>query len=929
MGETIQGDAIRGGCYPRPLRNILDEGENHRAMTKTIQEQSFGGLLKAFRKRHGWTQQQTASAIGVHRNAIGRWERGDFLPESKALVLELARVLRLADQEMHQLLEASFLKPTPPWNVPYQHNPFFTGRQQSLLLLHQHLKTDRIIALTQSYAIHGLGGIGKTQLAVEYAYTHTHEYSAILWVRAETQETISSSWLEIAELLQLPERHESEQQRVIAAVWDWLSHHTGWLLIWDNLEDVELLPRSLPACQQGTILITTRRQTLGTLAQSFELPTMTQEEGLLFLLRRARLLEIDADSQHVQQFAQRQPTDYAAAQQLVLMMGGLPLALDQAGAYLEETGCGLVRYVRLYEQAHKRLLERRGLRATEHQHPESIAATLALAYQQVEQTNPLAAELLYFCAFLHPDAIPEELLTTRVAASGAEQQDVGSIADQRDQAIAVLRTFSLVQQSLENQVLSVHRLVQVVLKERLEPQLMSDWIEHTVQALHTVFPTGKMDIEVESWPQCQRYLAHVEVCASLLAQWNLSSAEAGRLLQQAGVYLRERGQYEQAKSLMVQALQIREQVLETEHLDVADTLNELAIIYWHQSIYEQAEPLFLRALQIQEHHLGSEHMTIAESLNNLAMLYERQSKYKEAESLHLRALRIWEHHLGSEHLNVGAGLNNLAMLYEKLGRYKESESLHLRALRILEQHLGPEHLNVAAGLNNLAKSYVGQEKFQEAEPFYLRALQILDQHFKSEHPNVALVLNNLAHLYMRQERYEEAEPLYSRALPIWEQHLGPEHPYVAIVLCNLAQLYTHQQRYEEAEPLGVRALAIHEQRLKTQHPELATSLRTLGEFYLAVKRYEEAEPLLLRALAIYEQVLGAEHAHAASSLLALGTLYTAQQRWEQASTALKRALSIQELLLGANHAQTNKTRLLLLSLSEHQDTVTAEQIQEA
>jgi len=838
-------------------------------MTRPIQQQSFGGLLKAFRKRHGWTQQQTASAIGVHRNAIGRWERNDFLPESKALVLELVRVFHLADQEAHQLLEASFLKPTPPWNVPYQHNPFFTGRQQSLILLHQHLTTDRIIALTQSYAIHGLGGIGKTQLAVEYAYTHTHEYSAILWLRAETQETINGSWLEIAELLQLPERHESEQQRVIAAVWDWLSHHTGWLLISDNLEEMELFPRALLASQQGTILITTRRQILGTLAQSFELPTMTQEEGLLFLLRRARLLEIDANAQHVQQFAQRQPTDHAAAQQLVLMMGGLPLALDQAGAYLEETGCGLVQYVQLYEQAHKRLLERRGLRAAEHQHPESIAATLALAYQRVEQTNPLAAELLYFCAFLHPDAIPEELLAARAVASGAERQDVGS--DQRDQAIAVLRTFSLVQQSLEARTLSVHRLVQVVLKERLEPQLMRDWIEHTVQALYTVFPAGDMEVEVESWPQCQRYLAHVEACAALLAQWSLSSVEAGRLLHQAGVYLRERGQYEQAKLLLVQALQIREQALGTEHLEVADTLNELALVYWLQSTYEQAEPLHVRALQIREQHLGKEHITVAKSLNNLAAVYQRQGKYKESESLHLRALRIWE------------------------------------------QHLGPEHLDVGASLNNLANLYMNQERYQEAEPFYLRTLQILELHFRSGHPTLAIVLNNLAKLYMKQERYEEAESLFLRALPIWERHLGPEHPYMATTLHHLAQLYTNQRRYEEAEPLYVRVVAIRELRLGAQHLDLANSLRALGELYLAVERHEEAEALLLRALAIYEQSLGAEHLQRADTLLALGALYTAQQRWEQTNAALRRALSIQELQLGAEHAQTSKTRQLLLA----------------
>src|SRR5579884_1597115 len=315
----------------------------------------FGELLKTFRKRRHLTQQQIAAAVGVHRNAVGRWERGDFLPDSRGIVLELARLLRLEEHETRQLLEASLTALTPHWSIPYLRNPFFTGRDEILDMLHAYLNPDQAIVSAQPYAIYGLAGSGKTQIAVEYAYRYNLEYNAVFWINAEAIENIISGFLNIAELLKLPKSQEADQMQVVAAVQHWLNVHKGWLLIWDNVEDLELLQRFLPRARQGASLITTQRQALGTLAQGLELTTMAPEEGILFLLRRAKLLSSQATSKQVYQFAQRMPAEYQAAERLWTLMGGLPLALDQAGSYIDETGCGLSDYLQRYENQRAQL----------------------------------------------------------------------------------------------------------------------------------------------------------------------------------------------------------------------------------------------------------------------------------------------------------------------------------------------------------------------------------------------------------------------------------------------------------------------------------------------------------------------------------------------------------------------------------------------
>jgi tetratricopeptide (TPR) repeat protein len=876
---------------------------------------TFGELLTAFRKQHHISQNDLAARMDVHRNTIGKWERGIGLPESKTIVLELAKQLRLNDQETRQLLEASLTAVSSYWNVPYQRNPFFTGRKEILHHLHSVLLTEKTVTITQSHALSGLGGIGKTQMAIEYAYQHAPEYAAVFWIGADTYETLTASFISIAELLNLSEKQEQDQSKVIAAVLRWLNTHLEWLLIYDNVEDIEMVKRFLPNSRSGAILFTTRIHALGTLAHTIEVTQMSQEEGIHFLSHRAKLLHSYASS------AALSPTDIDIARTMVELMDGLPLALDQAASYIEATQCSLSDYQQLFQSAHLRLLDERDAYAD---HPLSVAQTFTLAFAQLKKNNPAAADLLTVCAFLAPEAIPETFFLEGAKYLGPTFETLAADPLQFNDAIKVLLTYSLIQRNATTRMLTIHRLVQVVLKESMQESVQRIWEARVIHAMSQLLPREKT--EANYWQICERLIPHALVCITLSEQWDKNEALQNALtlmsfLSRAATYLSHRARYTEAKSLYQRALQIGETTRQNENLPMAEALHGLARLYREQSKYEEAEPLYQQALVIRKRALGSEHVLVSETLNELANIYQHQTKYEEAEPLYQQAIRIREQVLGLQHAQLASPLYNLGELYRKQGKYEEAEPFYQRALSIGKQAFGPEHMEVGYSLNGLAMFYYEQGKDEEAEHFLLQALHIWEQALGLEHPHVAYPLINLGELYRKQEKYEEAELFYQRALKIWEQKFGPNHTIVAHTLYGLAENRRGQGKYEEAEPLYERALDIREKALGLEHSDVAESVQGLALLYTELGKYEEAEPLYERALSIREQSLGGQHQDVAETLHHFACFHQLQQQNIEALSLYQRALTIRKLALGSHNPKTNETRTAYVHLLRELDYI--------
>ena len=774
-------------------------------------------------------------------------------------------------------------------NIPYQRNPFFTGREELLNRLHDLLYAENTAALTQPQGISGLGGIGKTQTALEYVYRYHTEYRAVLWARADSHAILTSDFVRIAHLLDLPEKDEQDQNHIVEAVMRWLRIHSCWLLILDNVEELAVAAPFIPLASRGHILMTTRAQAMGGIAQPITIGKMSPEVGALLLLRRAGFLPSDRllDAADADERAQ--------AMEISRVLDGLPLALDQAGAYIKETPCSFSDYLLLYRERASDLLNARDNLETHY--PHSVATTWSLSFEKVVHTNPAAAELLYCCAFLYPEGIPEEIITDGASHLGPTLRRTAVDPLRLNEALSELLKYSLVQRQADPQTLAIHRLVQTVLREKMSNQRRRQWSKRVVRAVNHVFP----EVEVEAWPLCQRYLLHAQECAEHIARWDMMFPEAVRLLHLLGDYLECRGQYREAKSILQRSLAIFEQVAGPEDPAIGICLNNLGELCRILGEYAEAESLYYRALAIYEQAPGAEDHSVAVSLNNLALLHADQGRYEQADPLYQKVLAIYKRVLGLEHPDTATCLNNLGGLYHAQGKYEQAEAFFQQALAIREQILGPGHPDTANTLNNLALLYSDQGKHEQAEAFFQQALAIREQILGLEHPLTANVLDNLALLYDTQGKYEQAEPLYRRSLRIHEQVLGPEHPSTANVLYNLADLYRIQGKYDLAEPLFHQARAVREQVFGPAHPFTADTFNALARLYRAQGKYDLAEPLFQQALFIREQKLKREHPRIAISLNDLAELYESQEKYKEAELLYQEALFIRGRVLRPDH----------------------------
>lgn len=815
-------------------------------------------------------------------------------------------VLASANPEIPEV-STLFSEPLPlevikPWNVPYDQNVFFTGREEVVYALHDNFAQQNTTARIQFQAISGLGGMGKTQTAVEYAYSYRQEYQAIFWVRSENDQEVRTGFKEIAQLLGLPQQNSQDPDEMIQSVKQWLVQEKSWLLIFDNADHLEPIKHlCLAQMPQGHVLLTSRSQNFHDLGitHPITLDKMLPEKALDFLFIRTVREKVDI-------------AEISAASELAQALDYFPLALEQAGAHIYAQQASFQNYLRSYKRRRLDLLKKTS--PVTGNYFKSVETTWDLNFREVESTSKASGDLLRISAFLSPDAIPYKLFSCGSVKMGTVLADALADMDEDpmvfNEFLEPLRRYSLVHIDPTKDLYSIARLVQEVIKAEMAEETQHLWATRTIEALQNAVPP----IEYKSWHSWDLLLPHAKVAANLIETYSITSETAALLLGLTGYYLNERAQYNEVEHFYLQSLQVRLQLLGEHHPKIANIYSDLAVLYNTQGRYQDAEKLCLKALELRTQLLGEDHPKVANSLNDLATVFNTQGRYEDAERLYLKSLRLIEDLFGEEHPKVASALNDLATVYNARGCYDEAEATYHRSLDMRKRLLGELHVDVATSLNNLAELYKKQGNYSKAETFCCQSLDMSIQLLGEEHPDVAFSLNNLAELYRLQGRYTDAEPLYLRSLDVCRKFLGEIHPNVAISLNNLALLYSAQGYQDKAEPLYLKSLQIREKLFGKEHPTVATSLNNLAGFYDAQERYEAAEPLYLQSLDMRETTLGKDHPDVALSLNNLACLYQAKGDLNRAKPLFQRAASIWIQKLGGNHPLTMSCLASLKSL---------------
>jgi tetratricopeptide (TPR) repeat protein len=522
-------------------------------------------------------------------------------------------------------------------NLPAR-NRNFSGRGELLERLHAALQAESLAAVVPVGAVHGLGGVGKTELALEYAHRYQADYDVVWWVPAELPTSAAAVLAGLARRLGIEQ--VADQSEMVARLFEELRGRERWLLIYDNAEQPKDLAGLLPAGGGGQVLVTARWSVWSRKGIGLKVDVLAREESVAFLVRRTG------------------STDQAVLDALAGELGDLPLALQEATAYLEETQTNIGEYLDLVRERGRELFGLDQPADDEHGDRRRVATVWSLSLERVHQQAPAAEALLRLCAFLAPDDIPRELPREHPEVLPSELAGVVGDVLGYNRLLAAVSRFSLA--TVTSTSLSVHRLVQAVLQAQLGADGEPAWAAAGVGLLRASFPNESR--EVATWETCGRLLPHVLAAAGHAQRLGVAGTQAGWLLDRASAYLLERGLYRQARPIAEQALALTEADLGPQDVEVARRCDELGNVLQALGELAGARAQYERALAISEAALGPDHPDVAIWRNDLGRVLQDLGDLAGARAQYERALAISEATLGPDHPTVATIRGNLNSL---------------------------------------------------------------------------------------------------------------------------------------------------------------------------------------------------------------------------------------------------------------------------
>ncbi|KAH7459878.1 hypothetical protein FOMA001_g19859 [Fusarium oxysporum f. sp. matthiolae] len=817
-------------------------------------------------------------------------------------------------------------------HIPYPRNEDLVYRPDLIDRL------DKLLPQTSgssSAALWGLGGSGKTQIALDYAYRRydADDKCCVFWVHADNEATFTSDYKTIGKKLGVDEQLDGSD--LLDTVRNEIEARSKWVMVLDNADDLSLfgvgrrakgdgtnenqnLRRYVPCTSQGMVLWTSRDAHIaGTLVgprRGIEVRSMAMDEAIT-LLARAR----DDPS----------TSGKTGAVALLEELQCLPLAISQAGAYMRRMSVSAEQYLDLLRQGKTRWEVLKMSDADRHRRPEvpnSVLETWRISTERIRVESEMSYRILHVVAYVDSQDIPHELIMA--AASRYHVDDKNSTRQVTElkvtEAVTRLKEFSFLslrQREDGGWSYEMHKLVQEAVRyglgvrglmettvgtapraESESGKLENSEVYYSGMALQIVdglFPPS----EPASWARCEQYTMHA-IRVGEWAEVNGTETETSTLLKKVSRFLHDRGRWREKESVDNRAWNLQRGVLGEKHPDTIWSMASLAATYDRQGRYNEAERLKDEALDLRREVLGEKHPDTIWSMASLAATYHAQGRYHEAEGIYQEVLELRRAVLGEKHPDTIRSMASLTATYHAQGRYHEAEGIYQEVLELRRAVLGEKHPDTISSMASLAATYHAQGRYHEAEGIYQEVLELQREVLGEKHPDTINSMADLVTTYHTQGQYNKTENIYQEVLELRREVLGEKHPHTISSMASLATTYHTQGRYDEAEKLKDKALDLRREVLGEEHPNTISSMASLAATYHAQGRYHEAEGIYQEVLELRRAVLGEKHPDTIRSMASLTATYHAQGRYHEAEGIYQEVLELRRAVLGEKHPDT-------------------------
>ncbi|MEM7110804.1 MAG: tetratricopeptide repeat protein [Chloroflexota bacterium] len=819
-------------------------------------------------------------------------------PEQEKLVLPAA-VLWQPDPlpDPNTLVELGALPPQAV--LPYQRNEHFTGREADLIRLGQwllpweetegrdgqlsepsHLQSPTSQSRSSTVAITGMGGLGKTQLAVEFVYRYGRFYAGgVFWLSFAQAESIAD------QVAQLGAEHGMRLYAAddkltladkIGRVQQAWQEPVPRLLIFDNCEEEEALERWLPVSGGCHVLLTSRRGQWATTLHvtTHPLRSLGREESVRLLKKTVNKIKTDA------------------AAELAAEVGDLPLALHLASSFLQRSPT--VSVAKYLEQLRGQgLLQHPSLQGQDSSesptgHDLHVARTFALNFSQLDsqdEVDVMARSLLASAvAFAHGEPIPQPMLLDALLVEPDDFMAELLVVD----GLARLITLGFLTESAKKHV-QIHRLIAAYATTELKELVAKGETAvstHLLQKLTDQFAktlfTGQLPLAAAHLQKMATSgLARGDALGSQVAFW-------------WGRHLRDAGNPQAAYSTLTEAVALRRTLFPDGDLVLAEQLSILGTIKWEQGRNHEAWPDYEETVAIRQRLLGKNHTLTAQSIQNLAILHSRSGSFEAAKKLYQQALRIYETITPPDLMQIGRTMSNLGLLYRRMNDLVAAEAQFKRALDTWDQRLPPDSPHRAITLSSIGGVVYLRGDYEAARTYHERSLAIRIKTLGRNHRSTSIGLVNLGMIATQEGQFEQALAYYQEGLAFQQTHLPPDDPNIGNSLSYIGRNFFLAGKPREAKQYLVEALAVQEINRPNQ-PPTATTLVYLGKVALLEADFEAARAYFERATSIQEARLAPEHIKMVEGIIgrgdlaaATGELAAARQLYERAQRILEK-----------------------------------------